>query len=341
MLVHRKVSAQAPTKSLLVAKEHGLTPLNFLYLGKHRHPVRNFLDASRLRKHLIDSSYDLIHCHLDNDHGIACRALHNTAIPIVRSNHFGTGFPYTRRNRNLLSQTGAILEPSEIAINDDLKTFQIEKQQLYLIPGAVDTVRFDPLRSLPDMRNAFGLSEGAFVLGIVARMQTHRHYEDLFEGFANFCKQIPNAHLVIIGRGTRQEEVGFEPVRKYGLNDNVHFTGYLDGDAYVGALNTFDVGLFLTPGTDGACRAAREIMSIGKAMIVADRGMLREIVQHRSEGLVTDGSATQLAEAMLEAYSAPELLEKMSQNALNKAHTLYTLQHQATEVIRTYENVLR
>jgi len=178
------------------------------------------------------------------------------------------------------------------------------------------------------------------VLGIVARMQTHRHYEDLFEGFAKFSKDAPNARLVVIGRGTRQHEVGFEPARKYGLAEKVHFTGYLDGDSYVGALNTFNAGIFLTPGTDGGCRAAREIMAMGKAMIVADRGMLREIIQHRSEGLVTDGGAIQLAEAMMELHSSPALLDTLSKNAFQKAHSLYTLQHQAAEVIRTYEMVL-
>ena len=328
-------------KIVAVAQENGLDPLNFLWLGKHRHPVWNFLDANRLRKHVQHYHYSLIHCHLDNDHEIACRALRSTPLPVVRSNHLGTGLPDTRRNRFLMSHTAALFEASGIALARDAGTFGIDKKRLHLIPGAIATERFDPSRSLPDMRATLGLPEEAFVVGIVARMQTHRHYEDLFEGFAKFSSQTPQAHLVVIGRGTRQEQVGFEPIRRFGLEGRVHFTGYLEGDAYVGALNTFDVGIFLTPGTDGTCRATREMMAMNKAMIVADRGMLREIVEHEAEGLVTDGSAEQLCAAMKRLHASPNLLRAFSQKAFRKAHSQYTLEHLATRVIQAYETILK
>lgn len=328
-------------KIVAVAREQGIEPLDFMRLYKHQHPIWNLLDVRALRRHLASTSYALIHCNLDNDHEIALRAAKSFTIPVLRSNHFGTGIPDNFHHRFMLRSTAAIIEPSVLAREEDCQHFNITPERLFVVPGAVDTTRFSPTRALPDMREQMGIPADAFVIGIVARMQTHRHYEDLFEAFRKFVDVADNAHLVVVGRGTRQEEVGFAPVQRLGLEKRVHFSGYLDGDAYVGMVNSFDVGLFLTPGSDGTCRAAREIMALGKAMIVADRGMLREIVTDGEEGIVTDGSVMQLYEAMLRLHQDPTFLQHCAERAHATAHTRYTLDYQADCVIAAYEKLLR
>jgi len=327
-------------KIVAVARENGIEPLNFMRLYKHKNPLWNLLDVRALRYYLAITPYDLIHCHLDNDHEIGLRAAKPFGIPVVRTNHFGTGLPKDFHHRVMAKGSAAIIEPSNLAREQDCEEFLIAPERLFVIPGAVDTLRFSPTPPLPDMRSQLGMPKDAFVLGIVARMQTHRHYEDLFDAFHKFAAVSDNAHLVVVGRGTRQEQVAFTPVRSLGLEKQVHFTGYLEGEHYVAMLNSFDVGLFLTPGTDGTCRAAREIMAMGKTIIVADRGMLREIVSNNEEGIVTDGSATQLYEAMLRLYKQPELREEYAKRAYTTAHTRYTLDFQAECVIAAYENTL-
>ena len=328
-------------KIVAVAQEKGIAPLDFMRLYKHRNPLWNYLDAHALRRYLSVHKYDLVHCHLDNDHDIAVRAAVPAGIPVVRTNHFGTGLPNDRRHRILVASTAALMEPSLLALKEDADHFQFPADRLFVVPGAVDTNRFCPDRSLPDMRKEMGIPKDAFVLGIVARMQTHRHYEDLFEAFHKFACDAEDAHLVVVGRGTRQEQVGFAPVQRLGLEDRVHFSGYLEADQYIGMLQCFDVGLFLTPGTDGTCRAAREIMAIGKAMVVANRGMLGEIVTHNEDGIVTDGSVTQLHEAFLALYRNAELRNTLAAKAYAKAHSHYTLDYQAACVATAYEHLLR
>jgi glycosyltransferase involved in cell wall biosynthesis len=328
-------------KIVAVAREQGIVPLDFMRLYKHRNPVWNYLDARALRRHLSDHKYDLVHCHLDNDHDIAVHAAVPAGIPVVRSNHFGAGLPTDRRHRMLVASTAALIEPSLLALKEDAYHFQFPTDRLFVVPGAVDTIRFSPARSLPDMREQAGIPKDAFVLGIVARMQTHRHYEDLFEAFHKFAVEAKDAHLVVVGRGTRQEQVGFAPVQRLGLEGRVHFSGYLEADHYIGMLQCFDVGLFLTPGTDGTCRAARELMAMGKPMIVADRGMLREIVTNNEDGIVTDGSVTQLYEAFLKLYLNAELRHTLASKASATAHSRYTLDYQAACVTAVYDQILR
>lgn len=322
------------------ARGHGLEPLTFLRLFKHQKLVRNWLDVRALRRHLKSVPYDLIHCHLDNDTEIALRATAGTGIPVIRSSYEGAGFSPGRRHKFFLRQCRAIIEPSHRACHADSMHFDADPARLFVVSTAIDEMRFDPERPLPDMRAGLGLSPESFILGIVARIQGHRHYEDLFAAFAEFARSVPDAHLVVVGRGTRQERLAFKPVHELGLDTRVHFTGYLAEDQYVGMLAAVDVGLFLTPGTDGTCRAVREIMAMGKPVITSDRGMLAEIVSHGQNGLVTDGSPEQLLNAMRLLHAGRETRLAYGRAALATARTAFSLKRYAEIVLKIYQEVL-
>ncbi|MFM1921008.1 MAG: hypothetical protein RLZZ303_2642 [Candidatus Hydrogenedentota bacterium] len=331
-----------PTKNKVaaMARAWGMPPLEGMRLDKHRHPVRNWRDSHALRRLLREGAFDLVHSHLDNDHAIALRPAREAGLPLVRSSYEGTGFPAGRRHARLMRDTAWLLEPSGIAAEHDARLFPFPKGRMSILPGSVDLVRFDPRRPLPDLRSRLGIPGDAFVVGIVARMQTHRHYEDLFTAFRRLADADATARLVVIGRGTRQEEVGFAPVRQLGLEDRVVFTGYLDGEDYVGALRMLDAGVFLVPGSDGTCRAVRELLAMGIPMMVADRGMLREIVMDGVTGAVFDGSAQALAELMLDWSASPKRRRAMGDAACHHARTTFDPVQQSAMVLGIYERLL-
>ncbi len=327
-------------KIVETARDRGIEPVLEFRLDKHRNPWNNFLDRRALRRWLDAHPVDLIHCHLDNDHEIALDPARERGIPIVRSSYEGLGFREDGRHRRQLCRSAMVLEPSEIAQEHDLRVSGSDPSRFVVVPGAIDTERFDPRRDTPDGRRWLNLPRDAFVIGIVARMQTHRHYEDLFQAIAKVAAGNPFVHLVIIGRGSKQDKVGFEPVRRLGLEKVVHFTGYIDGENYVGMLKAFDTGVFLVPGSDGTCRAAREILSMGRPVVVADRGMLREIVTNGEDGIVFDGSAGGLGDALCRMRDDRPLRLELGRNARRNAETRYSLDVQAGTVEQCYRQVL-
>ena len=322
-----------------MAREWGIPPLEGMHLNKHRRPLLNWQDQRTLRGWLAERRYDLVHCHLDNDHTIALGPALKARVPLVRSSYEGEGFR-SNRHAQLLRDTAWLFEPSQMALDHDVLSYPFPRSRARVLPGSVDLARFDPQRRLPEGRVRHGIPAHAFTVGIVARMQTHRHYEDLFNAFKLLLDAQPEARLVVIGRGTKQEEVGFAPVRELGIEDKVAFTGYLDGDDYVAALKMLDAGVFLVPGSDGTCRAVRELLAIGTPMAVADRGMLREIVRDGVTGAVFDGSAPALAEVLKSWAAAPELRATLSAKAASEARTRFNPQAQAAEVINTYQRLL-
>ncbi len=333
-------AGQSINKVVETARDRGIEPILRFHLRKHRHPIRNAQDRRALHQYLAAQPYDLIHCHMDNDHAIAVRPAARHGIPLLRSNYEGPGLAHSRRQAKLLSQTAFLMEPSRQALENDAEAFGFPKDHMEVVPGAVDVERFDPQRETPDGRRWLGIPPQAFVIGIVARMQRHRHYEDLFEAIHALLAEAPNAHLVVVGRGTKQQEVGAEPVQRLGLEAHVHFAGFIEGENFVGMLRGFDAGAFLTPGTDGTCRAVRELMAMGKPMVVADRGMLAEIVTHGEDGLVTDGSPKALHEAFLRLHQNRTERAAMGKKARQTAVARYSLEAQSAQVSAIYERIL-
>lgn len=322
------------------ARDRGIEPILEFHLKKHRNPWYNWRDQRTLSRMLATGRYGLVHCHLDNDHAIAAAVAPRFGIPIVRTSYEGEGFTSDHRHRRDLARTALILEPSRIALERDGANLGVEPSRMHVVPGAIDTHRFDPARELPDGRRWRKIPPEAFVVGIVARMQRHRHYEDLFEALKRLVVAHPQVHLIVVGRGTHQNKVAFEPVTRLGLSDHVHFTGYIDGENYAGMLRAFDAGIYLVPGSDGTCRAAREIMSMGRPVVAASRGMLPEIVTHEKDGLIFDGSTAGLEQALLELVESPQRCRELGRRARETALTRYSLEAQAAAVLGHYRQLL-
>ena len=126
------------------------------------------------------------------------------------------------------------------------------------------------------------------MVGVVARMQTHRRFDELLEGFARAARGDPGLHLVILGRGTHQRTVAHEPAARSGVGDRIHFPGYIEPARYPAILPCFDALLFLVPGSDGTCRAVREAQASGVPVIAAARGLLPELIAPGESGVLLD-----------------------------------------------------
>jgi len=327
-------------KIVETARDREIEPILRFHLSKHRNPIKNMLDRRALHNFLRTNDYDLLHCHLDNDHRIALKPAAQHGIPVIRSSYEGTGFNPKSACASLLAGTAALIEPSQMALENDAKAFQYPRQRMHVIPNAIDTERFDPTREVPDARRWLGIPPDAFVVGIVARMQTHRRYEDFFRAIRRLLDTVGNTHAIVVGRGTHQEKVGYKPVEDLELGAYVHFPGYVDGENYVGMLKAFDVKVFLMPGSDGTCRALREAMAMGKPGVVANRGMLPKIVDHNKNGLVFDGSENGLFDALHHLATHKRETRAMAQAAQKKAAHDFALETQAQAVHAVYQSVL-
>ena len=331
-----------------LARERGVPEpdLRGVQLGKHYSPLRAFMDVRRLGEHLRRDPPDVLQCHLPNDHllgGWAARRA-GRPLPVVRTLYDGEPPEPGMRTRLTLGRMSARVVCLSSAVAEALRaragSYGLDPGRVLHLPPPIDVRRFDPGRGLVPRRAALGVPEGAFCLGIVARMQTHRRYEVLLEAVRRARLRVPDLHLVVVGRGTNQETVAREPARALGLDQVVHFTGYVGGDDYVATLAAFDAKVFLVPGSDGTCRAVREALAMGVPVITARRGMLPELVRHDQDGLVVEEDVEALTAAIEALALDPARRRAMGETARLGAVERFSLERHAEALEGVYEQVL-
>lgn len=325
------------------ARRRGLEPRLDLRLGKHRNPIWDALDRRTLRAWMKKHRPDVIHCHLPNDHRIARGAAQGLGIPIVRSLYDGDPPPVSSDTKALLRPAGCagIVAISERVRDSVVKRFGIEEERAIWVDGAVDLRRFNPkAKGLPDLRKDYGIEPEDFVVGIVARMQRHRRFEVFFDAMTRVARRVPHMKILLVGRGTWMDEVAVKPAARTELAGKAIFTGYRRGAEYVATLRCMHAKVYLVPGSDGSCRAAREALAMGVPVVAARRGHLVDLIDDGGNGLLVGDTADDLASAILRLAEDAPLRERLAATAHEIAHRRYGLALQARRIEAFYEVVL-
>ena len=335
-------AGHAPVESGVqeLGAERGLQTISGLRLQKHQRPVSWLHDLRKLRRWFVEGRFDLAHTHLANDHHLAATAAHGTSVAVVRS-YYDLEPPRTRRGRTALKKSQALLAPSEMAAEALRNHFPSFGNRVELVPPPLDFTRFQVTRQR-DLLQRWGIEENAFVGGVVARMQTHRRFPELIEGFAKVARHDPGLHLVVLGRGTRQEQVAKKPATQSGVSEQIHFPGYIEPAEYPAILPNFDALIFLVPGSDGTCRAVREAQACGVPLITSSRGLLPELMAPGESGLLlSDDAPDQLAEAIPSLRADPPRRAALARGAIAYARERFDPEVISDHVVEIYRKALR
>lgn len=324
------------------AIERGITPITEFNLRKHFRFADNFSDFLRLKQLIRKEQFDIIHAHLSNDHlvgGLAAKRSGRNVL-VVRTDYSGIPLTKTIRNSYLIKKlTDGLIVISEKGRNGDIKRFNLSEKMVQKIEGAIDLDRFNPNNKKQDLRKSLGIEKNDVVVGIVARVQRHRQFDLLLTAIAMAIKDFPQLKLLVIGRGTHINEIAVNPVMKMNINKNVIFAGYRRDD-YVDVLACMDINVFLVPGTDGSCRAVREVMAIGKPVIASRRGILPELIIDGQAGLIVNEKAEDMADAILKLIYNKELRVKLGISSREKAVKEFNLEKQA-EIVEKFYHTLK
>jgi len=324
------------------AYERDLVPVTRFHLSKHFSFFKYISDIRKLSVLMNDEAFDIVHVHRNQDHlvgGIAARRTEKH-LPIVRTNHDGVALKKNLRNKICLTRlTDKLIAVSEKARVADMNRFGLDEDKTIMINASIDCHRFNTGSRPLTHRKQFGMNDDDIVVGIIARIQTHRRFHILLQAIKIASKEVPKLKLLVIGRGTKEIQLLTEPAKEMGLEDVVVHPGYRTGD-YVEAVSCMDFNIFLMPGTDGSCRAVREVMAKGKPVIAADRGMLSSIVDNNITGFVIDDTPENLASATVTLANDIELRKKMADASLKKAQDVYSQESMAEEVEKVYEGLL-
>jgi glycosyltransferase involved in cell wall biosynthesis len=254
-----------------------------LRLSRKVRPLDVLHDVRLLSRWLRDGRYDVVHAPFAHDHRLALWANDGGALVVRAAQRRIDVEPglFRQRMRPLRRSDGVVVHCSEY--RERLVRFGLDPRRVAAVPGSVDAAWFAPGPS--SMRARWGVPDGAPLAGIVARMKPERGHRELLRGFARALERVPDAWLVLVGRG--EDEPALRALAG-ALSPRIVFGGYWRGPGLVEAYRALDVAVWLREGNDGACRGVLEAMACGKP-VVAGRGCAAgELVRDRVDGRVVD-----------------------------------------------------
>jgi glycosyltransferase involved in cell wall biosynthesis len=302
----------------------------------------NLRDFLNLKRYLRQEKFDILNVHHSHDHilgGISARLVKCDTV-VIRTDHKRDPLKPSLGNRLLVSHfSDGMITFSERARREDAEHFGFQMERVARIVPALNLERIDSRKQFRNMRVVLGIRQEDIVIGMIARFQKYRRTKVFLEAVRMIAKEFPNFKVLLVGRSSQMEESVIQPMKKLGVEPWVILGGYRTDD-YFDTLACMDIFVFLMAGSDGTARALREAMAIGKPVIVANRGMLPELVDHEVSGLVVDDTPELLAGATLQLLRNPQKREAMGKAAWEKAHREFRLDRQVEAVEKFYQEMI-
>jgi D-inositol-3-phosphate glycosyltransferase len=305
--------------------------------------------------------YDLIHANFWMSGLVAANVKREVGIPFVITFHalgrvrrFYQGqadeFPDERfaiEDRIVQEADHIIAEcpQDEIDLTD---LYNADRSKITLIPCGFDSVEFSPLdKTLA--RIALGWLPDDRIILQLGRMVPRKGVDTAIRGFAQLVNQFNiAARLVVVGGESDQPDPQKSPelgrlqaiAQETGVSDRVLFVGRKGREVlryYYSAADVF----VTTPWYEPFGITPIEAMACGTPVIGSNVGGIKFTVKDGETGyLVPPNDAGAIAQRIAHLYEHPELLERLSRQAIARANELFTWQGVTNAVANVYETIL-
>src|SRR5215831_3332892 len=322
---------------LVRLQQAGWTPRQGLALSTKSGPWTIAKDVSRLRA--LSTEFDLWHAYFSHDHVLSLLASRGRGVRVVRTVHSSRSLrarPFQGLGHRLADGVMAICEAHARILRE---RFQVPGERVRAIRGAVDADFFTP--EGPNLRAELQIPPQAPVAGIVARIKRDRRHRELIEAFAQLAPELPEARLVLIGRGEGRPSLEAQ-VARLGLSRQILFAGYRTGAELAAAYRTLDVKVLLAEGNDGTCRALLEAMACGRPAVSYHFGAPAETIVPGETGLlVEEGQIAALGKAIADLLRSPQRAKEWGRAGRARMVELYRPAQRADAIEEFFKTVLR
>lgn len=163
--------------------------------------------------------------------------------------------------------TDVKLAPSSLAAEFTFGKNEVKKGNVHFIHNAVDldVYRYSEENRI-HVRNEFNIAESQLVVGHIGRFNQQKNHKFLIEVFAELLKKVPNAVLMLVGKGEKRAEIE-QQITELGIEKSVIFTGVRsDVPALLSAMDVFVFPSFY----EGMPNTVIEAQATGLPCVIAD-----------------------------------------------------------------------
>ena len=313
--LHREAAALDGVHALAQPFPNGLSKL-FASLRARR----------ELHDYIRRHAFDIVHVNGSADHRLvlsACRGL-SRRPRIVFTKHNSkpaTGFTHTLRAR----RTDLAIAVSDATLRE-LQATPYAACAPRTIRNGVDLLHYAPWPAVDALaeRDRW-CGRDALLLGSNAGTAAHKGWMDLVEAVATLPpERRARVHVLLCGKPPTPEQTA--RIAALGLDAQVHFAGLLsDVRPMVAAI---DAGFVLSYAVETISFACREMMAMGKPVLVSDYAGLPENIDDGVDGwIVPVRDRDAIARAVDAMLNARDRLPTMGAAARAKAERAFGLEH--------------
>ena len=302
----------------------------------------NFGDIGRLRRLIRAWRPDIVHTHGAMSGRIAAKLAH-TPVVYTRHSVFEPGRALSRnpgkwvngRINELFSD--AIIAVAEAA-KENLIQCGISPNKIEVILNGVEPQKPPPPERLSAIRKNYGIPPGAFVLGMLARLEPVKGHSYLFEAARALRDEGRDIRVLVAGTGSGEDELR-RLCRTLELEDTVIFAGFVPQVPDV--LGLMDLQVNASWGTEATSLSLLEGMSMGLPAAVSDYGGNPGVITDGVNGLIFPArDSAALKQAVTRLMDGPEEMQALRAGAERVFNEKFTVRQYARNIEGVYRGLM-
>ena len=228
---------------------------------------------------------------------------------------------------------------SEAAAREAIRAEHLNPSRVSVIANGLDLECF-PLVSedvVRAVRNRWGISESALVVGAVANLRPVKNLSFLVDAAARLAGRYPHLQFVVLGEGAERPRLEAQ-IRERKLEGRFHLPG-LSANVPVD-VQAFDIAV-LCSGSESSPNSLIEYLACGRPSISSAVGGASEILDSPDVGyLYPPGDAPRFDACLRALIDEPALRSRMSQFARRHATERYSMERMVREHEELYASLL-
>ena len=305
-----------------------------------------------IRRKIDEQGYDLVHNHLDVAGGTAVWAARRSNIPVISSFHNTQFAPQTWTRRPIVRQLRAAYGAMSIryslrhsagitgcsrAVLDGVVPRCRQDDRCRILYYGVESHSRATAEERSALRASLGLPQETPLILHVGRFFAQKNHAGLLRIFAQVARQLPTAHLVLIGDGALRPEIERQ-IKTDRLQDRVHLLGYRrDVPAWMCAADvmlfpSFHEGLPVVSLEAAACGlplVASAIPGTTESVVSGETGLLHAVDDENG-----------MAESTIRLLRDPRLAARLQHAGWQRISEKFSAAASARSLVQLYEDTL-
>jgi len=209
---------------------------------------------------------------------------------------------YKKIEKDVLRKSHQVVVLSKFTKDKIRNIYKIRQKKIQVIPGGVDLSKFLPAVDKNIIRKRLNVPPNKIILFTVRNLVQRMGLENLIIAFHELGKEAADIHLVIGGKGPLEDGL-IALARSFGIEQKVHFTGFISEDQLPLYYQMADLFVLPTRELEGFGLVTLEAMASGLPVIGTPVGGTKEILgKFNPEFLFDDTQPDSIAKLALEKY---------------------------------------